>query len=339
MRRFVPSAVTPALALLAPAMAAAAITVPKGVGISTAARGIPAATNLAVDSAGGLWVTSGAGGARPSDGVWRVAADGSAKHVATGLHTALGLAWMGGTLYVASVRTPSLGQVTALSGFDGKTFARRRTLLSNLPIGRHTVDSIAPGPDGRLYLGVGSEFDNRASKRKLAGTVVSFRPDGHGLRVEATGLRNPYGLAFVPGSDRLLVTENARDDLGISRPPDFLDLLPTAGAAPDFGFPRCYGQGGAACTRARKPLARFAPHASSDGIGIAQHWGSDGLSAFVAENGSGFPANPTGSDVVQIRLRRSSTGAITAKRPTVFARGFAPHDPLGATVGPDGAST
>ena len=55
-------------------------------------------------------------------------------------------------------------------------------------------------PDGRIYLGVGSVHDARRSQVAPSAAVVSFPPEGGDLRVEARGLRNPYGLAFVPGT-------------------------------------------------------------------------------------------------------------------------------------------
>jgi glucose/arabinose dehydrogenase len=300
------------------------------------ARGIPFPTNLAFDPVGGLWVTAGAGGPQPGDGVWYVRRAGARpRHVARGLTTPLGLTWFGSELYVAHIVSPRTGRVTAFTGFDGRRFRRRRVVVRALPIGRHTVDSIVPGPGGRLYLGVGSEFDNRRSRRPLAGTVVSFRPGGRGLRVEARGLRNPYGLAFVPGTRDLLVTDNGRDDLGPRRPPDELNVFDVAGPAPDFGFPRCFGRGGAGCAGKRPALATFPPHASSDGLAVTRHWGRGGLTAFVAENGSSFPRAPTGRDVRQVALTRRRDGSYRA-RVSVFARGFRQNDPLGAAIGPDG---
>ena len=71
------------------------------------------------------------------------------------------------------------------------------------------------------------------------------------LRVEARGLRNPYGLAFIPGTARLLVSEHGRDDLGLRRPPEELNLVPTAGRVRSYGFPACWGQGGPRCRGTR----------------------------------------------------------------------------------------
>ncbi|MBI5104818.1 MAG: hypothetical protein HZB46_07515 [Solirubrobacterales bacterium] len=310
-----------ALAVLALLVLAA----PAGAAKRTVVAKVPFATNIAFDPAGGMWVTSGAGAAQPTDGVWYVPKGSArARHVARGLHTALGLAWHGGELYVSHVVTPSRGAVTALSGFAGGRFAKRRAVLRNLRIGRHTVDSIVSSPDGRrLLVGVGSVKDASGPP----GRVLSFTPSGRGVRVEATGLRNPYGLAFVPGTDDLLITDNARDDLGPFRPPDELNVvLGLGGRAPHFGFPRCR----ATCAR---PIARLPAHASADGLAVKAA-PDGGAVAYVAEFGSSFAANRTGRDVRRIRLtpRPRDSYATTV---SVLDR-FRQNDPLGAAIGPDG---
>jgi len=301
--------------MLATLAATAAVTV----------AAIPFPTNIDFDPAGGMWVTSGAGAAQPGDGVWYLPRGAQRpRHVASGLHTALGLRWYSGKLYVSHVVSPSRGRVTALSGFDGKRFAKRTTILPRLRIGRHTVDSIVADPTtGRLLVGVGSVGDHSGPP----GRVLSFRPDGRDLRTEATGLRNPYGLAFIPGTRRLLVTDNARDDLGLRRPPDELNLVDLAAAGtPRFGFPRCDHP------PCRAPLAKLPPHASTDGLAVKQ--GPNGTTvAYVAEYGSSFSANPTGRDVRRITLIRRGGSYRTSVR--VIQR-FPFNDPLGAAIGPDG---
>jgi len=325
----------------APGPAVAAISAPAGVIVRTVAAGLGQPTNLAFDARGRLWTTSAGNVVAPTDGVWLVPRAGARpRHVVRRLFAALGLAWYRDELYVASIVPYATiathrGQVLAYGDFDGRRFRHRRTVLRGLPVGLHNLDSIVPGPGGRLYLGVGSRHDTSAGAR-LAGTVVSFLPSGRGLRVEARGLRNPYGLAFVPGTADLLVTDNGRDDLGAFAPPDELNVLDVTAAAPSFGFPACHGQGGAACAGTLPPLASLAPHASADGLAVAPRFGaSAGAVAFVAENGSSFARNPTGNDVLRIDLTREGSGwrAATAR----FATGFRPHDPLGAAIGPDGA--
>lgn len=346
MRRLLVTAALAAAALAAASAgpAQAALTVPPGVRVAAVARGVGQPTNLAFDAQGGLWTTSGGNVTVASDGVWYTRRPGARPvHVVRRLFTALGLTWFRDELYVSFIapysaaNVPHTGQVNAYGGWDGQRFRRSRVVVRNLPIGEHTVDSITPGPDGRLYLGVGSKFNAKAVPLRLSGTVVSFLPSGGGLRVEGRGFRNPYGLAFVPGTSDLLVTENGRDDLGAFKPHDELDLVrtPRRGAIPFYGFPGCYGQGGAPCRGAVAPLLLTAVHASSDGIAITKRFGSFGLSAFIAENGSSFAANPTGSDVIRVSLVRRGRGyrAVSHR----FARGFTKYDPLGAAMGPGGA--
>lgn len=305
------------------------------------ASGLPEPTNLAFDARGRLWATSGGHMAQRSNGVWLVRRRGARPvRVVSGLFSALGLTWHRGRLYVSHVvpnRTSAarhFGQVTAFWGFDGRRFRRSRVIVDGLPTGLHRVNSIVPGPGGRLYLGVGSRFDNRRAPERLSGTVVSFRPTGRKLRVEATGLRNPYGLAFIPGTATLLISDHGRDDLGLNRPSEEVNLVDVARPAPDFGFPDCFGQGGPACSGKRRPLARLAPHAAPGALAVVARSPTT-ATAYVAEFGSSFDAKPTGGDVVALRMSRRDRRWVA--RPRRFATGLGRQNPLGATVGRDGS--
>ena len=338
---------TSLLVLLAAAPPAAArVRVPAGVELQRYAKGIPNPSNLAFDGRGRLWATSAGVQAADADGVWLVTRRGARpRQVVSGLFSALGLTWHRRELYVshivphATFAPRHTGRVVAYSGFDGRRFARSRVVVDGLPVGRHRVDSIAAGPGGRLYLGIGSESDNERSSAAMAGTVVSFRPGGGGLRIEARGLRNPYGLAVGVGGDgvrdRLLVSEHGRDDLGLHSPPEELNVVDPRGRARWYGFPECWGQGGAPCRGAVAPLARLAPHSAPGAVVVARRFGRWGPSAFVTRFGSTFRENPTGGDVVRVslaRLGRRRTAPVQR-----FATGFGHQEPLGAALGPGGA--
>jgi glucose/arabinose dehydrogenase len=326
-----------ALSLVPAAPSQGAIRGPNGVTVQNVASGVGHPTNIAFDPAGGIWTTSSQYGLAASDGVWYVRRRGARpRHVVRGLNAALGLAWYGGELYVSHVVPYSVsasrytGRVTAYSGFNGRRFAKRRTVVKGIPTGLHRVNSIAPGPGGRLYLGVGSAGDAYAGS-KYGGTVVSFRPGGRGLQVEARGLRNPYGLAFAPDGATLLVSDNGRDDLGNNSPPEELNMFTAPSGVPHFGFPRCWGRGGGRCGGTRAPLAELAPHSAVGGVATAKRFGRFGPSAFVSEHGSTIATPPTGSVVRRVPL----TG--TRSDDVAFARGFRRHDPLGLALAPGGA--
>ncbi len=280
------------------------------------ASGLHFPVNLTFDSHGGLWFTSNVVGGKndPTDGVWYITPGGRPRQVVTGLVPA-GLVWVGNRLYVASTTTPGTGRITVLEGFNGSRFTSQRVRLDGLTVGQHLIGSIALGPDGHLYIGTGA-----AGSSGPPGNVLSFAPDGGSPVVKATGLRSAFGLAFY--GRLLLVTDTGRDDLGPFRPPEKLNEFNPAGPVVNFGYPGCYGQGGSACAGTRPPLATFPAHATPAGIAVK------GDVAFIAENGSSFLQNPSGSDIQRVDLR---TG-----QHTVFWRSPVKHDPVGAAIGPDG---
>lgn len=306
------------------------------------ARGIPSPTNLAFDRRGRLWVSSASYDTAPSDGVWLVRRRGARPVQAlSGLFSALGVVWYRDELYVSHVVPYSTfasrhrGRVVAYSRWNGTAFERSRVVLDGLPTGLHRPGSMVPGGDGRLYLGLGSRYDDRASPGDITGTVVSFLPSGRGLRVEGKGFRNPYGLARLPGSRQLFVSDHGRDDLGPKSPPEELDMLDPRGRARDFGFPGCWNQGGPPCRGKVGAFALFPPHGAPGAVAATRRFGRFGRSVFVPLFGSSFGKARTGGVVMRVAVRgRGSRLRGTVHR---FATGFGLQDPLGAAVGPDGS--
>jgi glucose/arabinose dehydrogenase len=126
-------------------------------------------------------------------------------------------------------------------------------------------NELARSPDGRLMMGISAPCDHCEPASRWAAAVVSFLPDGSDLRIEASGIRAPVGLAYYPGRSDLFVTMNQRDDLGARTPGDWLALVRTGQA---WGFPGCYGQGGASCAGVPRPTAVLDKHAAVSGVAI-----------------------------------------------------------------------
>ena len=120
-------------------------------------------------------------------------------------------------------------------------------------------------PDGRLAMGISAACDHCVSRSRWSGTIVSFRPDGSGVRLYASGIRAPFGLAYDQATGALLTSMNQRDDLGAKTPGDWLALVREG---QNWRFPGCYGQGGSACRGVPEPLAVLDKHAAAGGVAI-----------------------------------------------------------------------
>jgi glucose/arabinose dehydrogenase len=254
----------------------AGLSGPSGLQATVFARGLPLMSAFAFDARGRLWVTVSGANTHGSDGVFVVPRAGAKPvRVVSGPRGPLGLVWVGPTLYVSS-----LGRVTAFSGLRGSRFAHRRTILAGPPGGGEN-NNLVRAPDGRLVMGVSASCDHCTPPTKWSGSVVSFRTDGGGLRLVARGIRAPFGLAYT-ASGELLASMNQRDDLGAKTPGDWLAVVKQG---QDWGFPDCYGQGGAACAGVPKPVGVLDPHAAAGGVAPLTRelgGGFDG-SALVAE--------------------------------------------------------
>src|SRR5215217_2624272 len=110
-------------------------------------------------------------------------------------------------------------------------------VIPDLPTqGAHRTRTVAFGPDGMLYLAVGSSCNICVEDQPIRATVSRANPDGSDPEIIATGLRNPVGLAFQPGTDLLWATVNERDNQGNEIPPDLVTIV-EEGA--DYGWPGC----------------------------------------------------------------------------------------------------
>ena len=231
--------------------------------------------------------------------------------LARGFETPLGLAWVGSTLYVSAQ-----GYVTRLD-VDGRTVVSRKKIVTRLPFDRHQQDTIALGPDGRLYLGSGSTCDVCKEKDARSGAILSFRRDGGDLKVVARGLRNPFGLVF--DGPTLYISDNARDDLGDEEPAETIVRF-RQGA--DYGWPRCWASWQlrklrGSCTGVTAPVAYLEPHSSANTLAL---WAG---TLIVAEWGQ-YLSERWGRKLVQVNVR---TG-----RSSTFVDGF--EHPLGLAVEP-----
>lgn len=99
----------------------------------------------------------------------------------------------------------------------------------------HWTRNLAFSPDGELFVSVGSA-DNRAIEPMPRASVQHVNADGS-LSTFASGLRNPVGIAFYPGTNDLYVVVNERDGFGDGLVPDYFTRVQEAGF---YGWPYSY---------------------------------------------------------------------------------------------------
>lgn len=141
-----------------------------------------------------------------------------------GLNAPYGLAYSGGSLYVAN--QDALYSYPYAPGQTRITAAG--TKVTELPsaLNHHWTKALAVSADGsRLYVGIGS--NSNITERGMAAEVDramiwEVDPANGAHRPYATGLRNPSALAIEPGTGRLWAAVNERDELGANLVPDYI---------------------------------------------------------------------------------------------------------------------
>ena len=102
----------------------------------------------------------------------------------------------------------------------------------------HWTRNLIFSPDGtKLYVTIGSATNSTPGGDERRAAVNEYAPDGGSHRIFASGLRNPLGLAFYPGTDVLWTSVNERDQLGDDVPPDYITSVRDGGF---YGWPYSY---------------------------------------------------------------------------------------------------
>jgi glucose/arabinose dehydrogenase len=297
------------------------IKVPAGFTVTLWAHGIPNARAMTWGDKGTLFVSS-----RVAGQVYAVVDRGGQREVkviAKGLTMPNGVAFKGGTLYVAEI-----SRITRLEGIEDKLDAppAPAVVYDLLPRDApHGWKYLSFGPDDKLYFNIGAPC-NICRPPETHASIVRVNPDGTGFEYFARGVRNSVGHDFHPVTRELYFTNHGRDRLGEDVPSDTLHHAPRAGL--HFGYPHCH-QGdvadpdfaqGRACSEFSPPLLRLGAHVAANGI----HFYRGGMfpaaykhRAFIAQRGSWNRTQMSGFRVVMVTL---APGQAPAQE--VFAEGW-----------------
>ena len=270
----------------------------------------------------------------------------------TGLNMPDGMVLLGNWFYVGNtnglVRYPYRAGQTRITDKGEK--------ILDLPAGGHHTRNVIADPSGRkLYIAVGSasnvDEENQWEKDQRRAGILEIDPDGSGMRIFATGLRNPVGMDWEPKTNVLWTVVNERDLLGDDLVPDYLTSV-RDGAF--YGWPYSYfgqnedprkkGQRPDLVAKAIKPDYAVGSHVAA--LGLAFYRGKSFPQryhggAFIGMHGSWNRSKMVGFNVAFVRFENGKPAGLLEDILTGFIANEKTFEaygrPVGVTVAADGS--
>ena len=232
-------------------------------------------------------------------------------------------------------------------------------LIDDLPNGgQHPNRTIDFGPDGMLYISVGTLCNDCKESDKEAATMLQVDPKTWKRKIFASGLRNTIGFDFHPATGEMWGIDNGGDGKGSHWPPEEVNKIEMGG---NYGFPYAYGKQEVDKTRedpagntkeevakmTKPSVLELTAHQAPIGFtfinnaaNLPDGYGDDG---FVAWHGSWNAARPVGFKVQRILFENGTavgtedflTGFLKPGFP-IFHRKTRFGRPAGLTVTPQG---
>lgn len=201
----------------------------------------------------------------------------------TGLNQPFGMLVIDNWLYIgntnALVRYPYISGQTKITDKPEK--------IVNLPAGkhnRHWARNIITNEDqSKIYIAVGSGTnvaEKGIANELLRADILEVNPDGSDLRIYASGLRNPAGMGWAPGTKMLWTVVNERDQLGDELVPDYFTSIKPGGF---YGWPYSYfGQN--MDPRVKEMTPEIVKKSIIPDINLGSHTATLGLAFYMAKS-------------------------------------------------------
>ncbi|MBE9586662.1 PQQ-dependent sugar dehydrogenase [Mucilaginibacter sp. JRF] len=212
------------------------LKVPEGWEVKVAASGLGRPRMLYTGPKGQLYITRRDGGdvlmLTDNDGDQKFDELKTVLYDFKGVH---GIAMKEGFMYLCNNQQLRRYPVKA----DG-TLGAMELLIDDLPNGgQHPNRTIAFGPDGMLYISVGTLCNDCKESDKEAATMLQVDPKTWKRSIFASGLRNTIGFDFHPTTGELWGIDNGGDGKGSDWPPEEVNHIIKGG---NYGFPFAYGK-------------------------------------------------------------------------------------------------
>ncbi len=270
-----------------------------------------------------------------------------------GLNLPFGMLIIGDKFYVAN--TDGIMEYPYKAGQTSITDKGKKII--SLPAGpRHwTRNIITNAAKNKIYIAIGSSTnvaENGIEKETRRANILEINPDGSGEKVYASGLRNPVGMDWAPGTNTLWTAVNERDELGDNLVPDYLTSVKEGGF---YGWPYAYFGQHEDPRMKEKNRPDLVQQAIVPDVSLGNHTASLGLAfytgnglganyqggAFIGQHGSWNRSVLSGYEVAYVPFKNGKpsgkpqdflTGFISdASKSEVFGR------PVGVAVAKDGS--
>ena len=152
------------------------------------------------------------------------------------LENAHGLKIHENKLYIVTIK-----EIYAADMNTDGTLGEPQLLTSGLPDGgQHPNRTIGFGPDGMMYVTIGSTCNACVEPNELNATMVRANADGSNMQVYAEGLRNTIGFGWHPETGVLWGMDHGIDMLGDEEQSEELNQL---SEGEHYGWPHIYDDG------------------------------------------------------------------------------------------------
>lgn len=209
------------------------------------------------------------------------------------------------------------GKLLVADWTGGPTLGTPREVISDLPQGgQHPSSTMSFGPDGLLYLTIGSTCNACDDPNPENATMLVIDPATFTREIYAEGLRNTIGFSFHPTTGNLWGMDHGSDWRGDDQPPEELNLIEQGN---HYGWPFCFGDrlpdlyvptsppsglGTAAfCSTTTGATLEYTAHSAPIGLVFytADQFPADYQNdAFVAMRGSWNRSEPSGYKIVRL---------------------------------------
>ena len=231
---------------------------------------------------------------------------------------------------------------------DGSLGKVADTLIKDLPSGgQHANRTMDFGPDGKLYISVGSVCNDCKESDKETAAMLQADPVTGKRKLFASGLRNTIGFDFNPKTGEMWGFDNGSDTKGDEWPPEELNHIVMGG---NYGYPFAYGnrvvdesredpvgntkEGWAKNTQ--PAILEFPAHSAPIAFAFFDNGPNKG-DALVCWHGSWNRQNPSGFKVQRIKFADNGTATGSEDFLTGFLIGNERFGrPAGIAIAPNG---